>query len=94
MNSQPKKGRRRFLIIYARMLGSINQEPTDHGIQQREKREEHGQPANNLMKNHQEIKLFRIAIHVFSTRRHIAFLSVFVDVEPLSLDFWCNAQAN
>ena len=57
------------------------------------KRKESGQPADNVMKNRQEIKLFSLAIHVFSTRRHIAFLPVFVDVEPLSLDFWCNAQA-
>jgi hypothetical protein len=66
MNIQPRKAWRRFLIVRARMFGSVKQEPADDRIQQREKRKQCSQTANNVMKNREEIKLFTIAIHTLN----------------------------
>ena len=53
-------------MVRARVFGSVEQEPADNRIEKRKKRKERSQPADNVMKNREEIKLFGIAIHILN----------------------------
>jgi hypothetical protein len=79
-----------FLIVRARMSGSVKKESANHRIEQREKRKQSSHTGDYVMKRSPAVADgLRLG-----SRCDIAFLSMLIDVEPLTLDLRRNPQTD